>query len=115
MNVNLRRALVGSVVGLVAVASGVWVLSQPARAAVGRPDVEWIALGGDAGSTRYSPLTEIDRTNVDRLRVAWRRPVVASELTATHPELKFGSNRSAPLMVAGVLYAPNAIGLVEAF
>jgi quinoprotein glucose dehydrogenase len=115
MRANSGRTLIRIVVGLVAVLSGVRVLSQPGRTAVGSQEVEWLALGGDAGSTRYSPLTQIDRTNVERLRVAWRRPVVATELTAAHPELKFGTNRSAPLMVAGVLYAPNAIGLVEAF
>jgi quinoprotein glucose dehydrogenase len=115
MSTTGGRTLLRIIVGLAAVGWGVRLLSQPARTGVGREDVEWLALGGDAGSTRYSPLTGIDRTNVDRLRIAWRRPAVASEFAAAHPELKFGNNRSAPLMVGGVLYAPNAVGLVEAF
>ena len=32
---------------------------------------EWAAYGRDAGGTRYSPLKEIDRSNVARLKVAW--------------------------------------------
>jgi quinoprotein glucose dehydrogenase len=31
----------------------------------------WSAYGGDAGGTRYSPLAQIDRANVGRLRLAW--------------------------------------------
>jgi quinoprotein glucose dehydrogenase len=32
---------------------------------------EWPAYGRDAGGTRYSPLTQIDRSNVGKLKVAW--------------------------------------------
>jgi len=32
---------------------------------------EWPNYGNDAGGSRYSPLTQIDRGNVARLRVAW--------------------------------------------
>ncbi len=31
----------------------------------------WSHYGGDAGGTRYSPLTQIDRSNVSQLEVAW--------------------------------------------
>jgi quinoprotein glucose dehydrogenase len=38
----------------------------------GRPVAgEWPSYGNDAGGTRYSPLSEIDRESVTRLRVAW--------------------------------------------
>ncbi len=36
------------------------------------PVEEWQAYGNDAGSARYSPLREIDKGNVGRLKVAWR-------------------------------------------
>lgn len=36
------------------------------------PDTEWLHHRGDAGSLNYSPLEQIDRGNVSRLRVAWR-------------------------------------------
>lgn len=32
---------------------------------------DWLAVGGDRGCMRYSPLTEIDTGNVGRLQVAW--------------------------------------------
>ncbi|MGH9160642.1 MAG: PQQ-binding-like beta-propeller repeat protein, partial [Vicinamibacteraceae bacterium] len=34
-------------------------------------DVEWSTHGGDAGHRQYSPLAQIHRGNVHRLRVAW--------------------------------------------
>ncbi|MGH6754436.1 MAG: hypothetical protein ACREDP_19960, partial [Bradyrhizobium sp.] len=33
---------------------------------------EWKYWGGDAGQTRYAPLTQINPSNVSRLKVAWR-------------------------------------------
>ena len=32
---------------------------------------DWPSYGGDAGGSRYSPLADIDKTNVTRLTVAW--------------------------------------------
>lgn len=37
----------------------------------GAPVEEWPTYGNDAGSSRYSPLTEINRQNVRDLKVAW--------------------------------------------
>jgi hypothetical protein len=34
-------------------------------------DVEWPYYGGDAAGTKYSPLREINRTNVQQLQRAW--------------------------------------------
>jgi quinoprotein glucose dehydrogenase len=63
----------------------------------GVEDGEWRAYAGGPDGTRYSPLDQIDRTNVDRLEVAW-----------TWKSDNYGSpeNRSetTPLMVDGVLY-----------
>jgi quinoprotein glucose dehydrogenase len=36
-----------------------------------RPDTGWPAYGNDPGGTRYSPATQIDRTNVSQLKPAW--------------------------------------------
>ena len=35
------------------------------------PTAGWASYGGDPGGTRYSPLTQIDRGNVEKLEVAW--------------------------------------------
>jgi quinoprotein glucose dehydrogenase len=77
---------------------------------------EWTRYGGDAGSTKYAPLDQINKGNLSQLRIAWRRPAVDSQLTARAPDLSYSGNfRATPLMIDGVLYSPNAIGLVEAF
>src|SRR5688500_14078446 len=77
---------------------------------------EWRDYAGDKGFTKYSPLDQINATNVANLRIAWRRSAVADELRAEQPDLRYGNSfRSTPLMIAGVLYAQNGIGLVEAF
>ena len=34
----------------------------------GAPDGEWPTYGGDAGSTKYAPLDQIDADNVEQLR-----------------------------------------------
>jgi quinoprotein glucose dehydrogenase len=53
---------------------------------------------------------------VSRLTVAWRRPAVDPQLMKLDPALKFSNNfRATPLMIDGVLYSPNGVGLVEAF
>ncbi len=36
-----------------------------------KPEVGWPNYGNDGGGTRYSPATQIDRTNVAQLKVAW--------------------------------------------
>jgi quinoprotein glucose dehydrogenase len=77
---------------------------------------EWRAYGGDKGFTRYSPLDQINRENVVNLRPVWRRPAIDSQLLARFPDL-VASNyfRGTPIMIDGVLYAPNGVGLIEAF
>jgi len=77
---------------------------------------EWREYSGDAGATKYSPLDQIDRSNVARLAIAWRRPALDAAVLAQSPRLRAASTfRSTPLMVGGVLYASNAVGFVEAF
>src|SRR5262249_10857480 len=71
---------------------------------------------GDLGATKYSPLEQINRSNVAQLRVEWRRRALDAAVIAAAPQLRAGANfHSTPLMVGGVLYAPNAVGFVEAF
>jgi quinoprotein glucose dehydrogenase len=41
------------------------------QTAANNPAHGWPSYGGDAGGSRYSPLTQINRENVRQLRVAW--------------------------------------------
>src|SRR6266566_2652663 len=69
-----------------------------ATCAAPAPPRDWPVTGGDPGNTRYSPLTQIDRRNVARLRLAWTYhsgdvpPDSQSQIQAT------------PIVVDGVLY-----------
>ena len=47
------------------------VVTLTVQAQGGVPAGHWPAYGGDAGSTKYSPLDQITRDNVDELRVVW--------------------------------------------
>ena len=62
------------------------------------PAGEWRAYHGDNRSIRYSPLDQITRDNVSRLRVAWERDFGP---LGPKPEFK---NEAAPLFVDGTLF-----------
>lgn len=84
-------------------------------AADGAKPGEWRHYSGDNGSTKYAPFDQIDRSNVARLRVAWRRPQISPEFLAANKGLRLANSyRSTPIMVDGLLYVTNAVGLVEA-
>src|SRR6185436_11664430 len=77
---------------------------------------EWRYYSGDLASTKYSPLDQINRSNVSRLRIAWRRPQIGADYLTANPASRLGNNyRSTPLMINGVLFATNAVGVAEAF
>jgi quinoprotein glucose dehydrogenase len=49
-----------------------WILASGAAAAVnGAASGQWPIYGGDAAGTKFSALTQINRTNVQRLKPAW--------------------------------------------
>ena len=64
----------------------------------------------------FFPFDQINRNNVRNLKIVWRRPAAADEFRKRRADLVVpGLFRSTPLMINGVLYASNGIGLVEAF
>ena len=58
---------------------------------------DWPAYGGDPEGTRYSPLTQIDRSNVGRLQVAWQ-----FDPSEGPPNGRF---QAQPIVVNGILYS----------
>src|SRR4051812_22178808 len=88
-------------------------VSAIAAAQQGTRGGEWARYGADAGSTKYAPLDQIGKDNVTRLRVAWRRPSVDTSVSSRNPDFASSNNyRATPLMIGGVLYSPNGVGLV---
>ena len=66
---------------------------------------DWPHPGRDAGGTRHSPLTQIDRKNVATLEVAWTFDTGdVSDGTALPTRTSFAAT---PLMIDGVLYVPS--------
>ena len=81
-----------------------------------KPGREWSSYGGDKGFTRYSPLDQINRDNVKNLKVVWRRQAVDAQIMDKFPDLSPSNYfRGTPIIVDGMLYAPDGVGLIEAF
>src|SRR4030095_7408104 len=72
-----------------------WPLSSPST-----PD-EWPTYGNDSGGSRYSPLAQIDRQNVTRLRAVWTYRTGEPAGTGSASEKAF---EATPLMVEGTLF-----------
>ena len=69
------------------------------------PDLDprnWSAIGRTAGETHYSPLTEINRATVGRLKLAWT------------VDLDVGNAQATPLAVDGIIYVAAGYSIVSA-
>ena len=84
---------------LPAVVVALLAVSGEGKAQVGPNGGEWPVYGGDLGSTRYSPLDQIDASNVGELEIAWRW---SARNFGPNPEANY---RVTPIMVDGVLFA----------
>jgi quinoprotein glucose dehydrogenase len=73
-------------------------LSQTDAAQKGAVNSEWRHYGGDAGGTKYSPLSQIDASNVKQLQIVWRW-----KTETLGPPNDFNWQVT-PLMVGGTLY-----------
>ncbi len=76
---------------------------------------EWPAYAGTYAAARYSPLTQIDRTNAKNLHIAWRWKSPDMAIREADPKIgpSFG-NESTPLMIGGVLYTSTSLSQVAA-
>jgi quinoprotein glucose dehydrogenase len=109
----MARRIIGWALGLVLIVAGLmWVgvsgqifVGAPAPAqfsAQGQPSTrngEWPHYNADLKGTRFSPLSQIDASNFNNLKIAWR---FKTDAFGPFPEYKL---EGTPLMVKGVLYA----------
>ncbi|MBI3474807.1 MAG: PQQ-binding-like beta-propeller repeat protein [Acidobacteria bacterium] len=58
------------------------------------PGKDWPVYGGGSSGQRYSPLTQINRSNVARLRVAWTWDAAEGR----------GDSQTQPIVIDGILY-----------
>ena len=61
-----------------------------------KTSVDWKVVGNDPGGMRYSPLTQINRTNVSKLRKVWEFSVDDATERSTLERT--------PIVIAGVMY-----------
>ena len=115
---NLSLRLLAVVQG--AVVASVSLLPLLAYAQTEAPPGEWRFYGGDPGHTKYSPLDQITKDNVDQLRIAWVWTSVDEALRADNPVIRDGrmfrtyAHEVTPLLVDGVLYTTTNLGQVAA-
>src|SRR5262247_3658646 len=74
----LRGALVAAVALSV-------VQSASLIAQKGAQNSEWREYGGDLGATKYSPLNQINASNINDLTIAWRWPSPDREIQTSDP------------------------------
>ena len=100
----------------------------PVHAQDGAQGGEWRSFGGDVGSTKYSPLAQIDKDNVADLRIAWRwqsvddrfdldqlkQEYVNLQVPNDVDRVQIGNLKAAPLMVDGVIYISTPLHQVAA-
>ena len=75
---------------------------------------EWPYYGGDAGSSKYSPLAQIDAGNVNALRVAWTWNSPDDALVGPATRERPGYFKPTPIMIGGVLYTSTPFSEVAA-
>ena len=76
---------------------------------------EWPAYAGTYAAARYSPLTQIDRTNASNLRVVWRWKSPDHAIKDGNPKVgPTRANKSTPVMVGGTLYTSTSLSQVAA-
>ncbi len=69
----------------------------------GTTNGEWRSYAGEPGSTKYSPLDQINKENARNLRIAWR---FKTDNLGVRPDYNM---QSTPLMVNGVMYTQAGV------
>ena len=93
--------------------------SLSALAQLGSTNGEWPSYASDAGSTKYTSLSQISRRNFENLEIAWRWQSIDVDLDfeallGLDADVGFGRLQATPLMIDGVLYMITALNQVVA-
>ena len=88
-------------------------------AQLGSTNGEWPSYASDAGSTKYTSLSQIDKRNFENLEIAWRWQSIDVDLDfeallGPDADIGFGRLQATPLMIDGVLYMITALNQVVA-
>jgi quinoprotein glucose dehydrogenase len=73
---------------------------------------DWPYYGGDAGGSRYSPLTQIDRSNVAQLKIAWEYHT--GDVSYGSDNRRKSEFETTPIVVSGTMYLTTPFNRVVA-
>ena len=109
-----RKTLASFLIG-----SNFFFFSLSASGQYGSTNGEWNSYAADAGSTKYTNLSEITADNFEQLELAWRWQSIDAELNLEElldngSDISFGRMQATPLMIDGVLYMLTALNQVAA-
>ncbi len=110
----MLRGPVRLVVGLVLALTVVVGPPRPVQAQRGVQNGEWRDYAGDASGMKYSPLSQIDKGNVQRLEIAWRWASADIGIQKADQRLRASRYEDTPLFANGVVYTATPLGLVAA-
>jgi quinoprotein glucose dehydrogenase len=107
---SFSRLLLAVVVG--ALGAGLPAASAQSSNPAGATKDDWAYYGHDAGGTRYSPLTQINRENVANLKVAW--VFHTEDISDGSGHAKRSGLETTPILVDGTLYLTSPFNRVFA-
>jgi glucose dehydrogenase len=115
----LTRAMTTSVVlallGAPYAANAQAIPGAQAESSAAMAEGEWPAYAGTYAAARYSPLTQIDRSNAKDLHVVWRWKSPDQAIKDANPTVGPSfANESTPLMIGGTLYTSTSLSQVAA-
>ena len=99
---------------------GVFFFVTKSLSQIGNIDGEWRSYASDAGSTKFTNLSQIHGDNFGELEVAWTWASIDGELDlegllgSAAEDISFGRLQATPLMIEGVLYMITALNQVAA-
>lgn len=96
------KKLIASVCRGAALVASVCTFAAAGLAAQAKQEAGWATYGNDAGGTRYSTAAQIDRSNVNKLKVAWTYRTGALEQSKRL--IRKAAFEATPILVDGKLY-----------
>jgi quinoprotein glucose dehydrogenase len=101
-------------IGALTIALFVRPAAQQPRAPASGPAIagDWPMYRHDYGGTGFSPLTEVDASNVANLKVAWTYGLQTDAPPATGRGAGGANSQATPIVVAGRMYVPTANRIV---
>ena len=90
------------------------VLAPPLALTTAGQTGEWRAYAADKAGSKYSPLNQIDASNVGNLQIAWRQSTIPFDTRHGNTMRAPGASQNTPVMAGGLLYIITGLGMVAA-